>query len=124
MNIVIGIVLIILAVLTVVYLIRNKLLKILSKLLHVGFVVLLLTTLSALFLPQFYTSVADFTLQNTGTLQSIQNIDTQVTNLINTPQNFLDSISNLFNPKAEEEESPETGILEKNLYPSLVNGLG
>jgi predicted PurR-regulated permease PerM len=126
MNILIGLILFVTAVLAFVYLIRSKVMRAVGKLLHLGFIVLVLVVLSALFLPQAYRSLSEYTLQNTGTLETIRSIDGQVENLINVPQNFFDTIKDLLSGGSSEqsEETADEGILESRLYPALADALG
>jgi hypothetical protein len=115
---------VVIVLLCLVYLIRNKVVHIVSKTLHLGFIVMVLVALSALFLPQIYRGVADFTLTTAGTYQNMQKLDTQVNTVIQAPQNILDAIGNFLTGKQNEDKKTDNGFFVNSLYPSLVDTLG
>lgn len=133
---------IILFLLTVILLIKNKLVRLLAASLHITFYILLVITLLSLFIPVIFTKTAEFTLTQMGTLQSIQQIDkaTSINNLIEPTEGVIDEVNSLigwfnenFNINKESDSETSTdnsfieikkedqGLLEQNLYPALVS---
>lgn len=99
-----------------------------STTLRIGFFALILVTLSALFIPQIYSFLADFTLKQMGTLENIQKFDEDfiVDDIAEETENIWQDIESFFtgNDKQEEEvKEDQKGLLEENLYPSLVTAV-
>jgi len=120
MNTVTIIVLIILVVITLVYLARKKLIVLTVASIHLVFPVLLLVSLSALFLPQVYHSLTDFGLQQTTLPSQFKNLDNIVGTPAQLPQTILGEIGNLLGQKSTTT-TPVPGVIETQLYPQFVN---
>lgn len=99
-----------------------------SASLRIGFFVLIAFTLSALFIPDLYAILADFSLRQTGTLESIQNLDNNFAlNSLADAQDIWEDIEEIFtgndNQENDESEEDEKGFFESNLYPTLVSSI-
>jgi hypothetical protein len=125
MNILTVILLLILIVIVGVYLIKDKLIKVLSSSLKLGFVGLILVALSAILIPGIYEKMADWGLHQAGTYTTIQQWDKSlpISQLQNAPQNLWDLIQNAIsgNNSSNQNSNNSPGFFEKNLYPSLVS---
>lgn len=99
----------------------------LSIILKFGFPFLAVLLLLALFIPTTFDTVADFTLRQNGTYDQITQFDDTLSPILELPGDLLGGIGDLFGGQQDEEPAPETdGLLEENLYPtivSLVSGL-
>jgi len=98
-----------------------------STTLKVGFVVLIITTLSALFIRKPYELLADFSLRQVGTLQTIQDIDDRLllNNISEATEDFWDNLEAFFtgSDTSDESDTDKTGFFEETLYPGLVSAL-
>lgn len=125
MDIIVLAVLLVLAILLVVFIIRRKVIGAMSTLLKLAFPAFLLLALSALFVPQIYLTVADFTLTQSGTLDSIRSIDKTISPLLRFQENIFNGIGDLLSSGQQEtEQSDQTGYLEENLYSKLIDIYG
>jgi len=113
----------VLLLLTAIFLLRSKITWALSLLLRLAFPFLLLLALSVIFLPSIYKWIADFSLKQAGTLQSIQNFDDRLMPILEAPENLVEDLQDLFNigDEDQDEDTVEEGLLEEELYPQLVN---
>lgn len=124
MNLITIVLSILLFVLFFLFLMRSKLISLMSASLKITFFVLLITALSGLFTPQLYTMLADLTLKQTGTLETLQMLDEQfiINDIAETSEDLLQDIENFFTGDEEEstDEQEQGGIFERNIYPGLV----
>jgi hypothetical protein len=125
------IVCIVIAVLSITYVLRNKIVLMMSSGLHIAFVLFISTAIISLFIPTVFNSLANYTLENMGTLTSIQDIDKSISldTVLEPTQNVIDEITSWW-PWNNTQENIQTnsnatqktkGPLETNLYPSLVS---
>lgn len=115
---------IILVAVTLLFVLRTKIILAMHYLLYVLFFVCAGLILSALFLPNVYTQVASNSLETAGTLTTVRSFDQGIQNISNVPQNIWEGIQNLFGQKADSTTKTETGPLEQDLYPQLVSSVG
>ena len=94
-----------------------------SASLQVGFFILLFLALSALFIPQIYRFLADFSLEQSGTLERIQEIDDNflVGEIAETSEDIWHDIESVFTGEEAPVEEDDLGFFEENVYPSLVS---
>jgi hypothetical protein len=92
--------------------------------LKAGFLSCIIVCLSSLFVPQMYDFLADFTLQQMGIKESIQELDDKfILNAVTeTTEDIWDDLTGLFGTEDDEtDEKPQEGFFEQSLYPSLVS---
>lgn len=124
MNIISIIILLCILVITFIFLIRSKIIFLMSAGLQVGFFALLFLTLSTLFLPQIYTFLSDFALTQSGTREKIEEIDEKfiVNDIAETSEDVWNDIESIFTGEQQEEETDDTeGLFEEHVYPGLVS---
>jgi hypothetical protein len=127
MNLFTTVFLALIALLAIMYVFKSRIVITMHWILKFLFVLLIVLSLSALFVPQFFSSAADATLHSLGTYGTIESADSQIGQVTNAPQSVIDGISNLFNPDSQQTPSgSETnpGWLLGQVYPGLVSGLG
>ncbi|KXK08424.1 MAG: hypothetical protein UZ20_WS6002000953 [candidate division WS6 bacterium OLB21] len=81
--------LLLLALLSLIYMLRSKLMSVLALLIKISFPVCAAIMLSALFIPQLFSTIADSALKANGTYQSIIEADKSLDSIINLLQIFL-----------------------------------
>lgn len=134
MDFITTILFIIIAATAVIFLVRKKVIHIMSRGIKVLFVIFLAVGLISLFAPQIYNTLADGTLKNIGTYKTITDIDNSISldSIKDVPQNIWESIKNIFEPQDssnQQNQKPSTsteskGLLEGSLYTGLVALLG
>jgi len=97
---------------------RSRLVGALDFLLKILFPLLLLLGLSALLIPSIYESLANSLLINSGTLSTIQGLDSQIGGLLELPGQLLSGIGSLFG--GLEKSAVPDSIIEQALYPGLI----
>lgn len=117
------IVLIFILATTCLFFLRSRLIRVLHWSLQILFPVLLILVLTALFLPQAYTSLADNSLRAWGTYSSLKNIDNGINSIIAGPKDILDGIEDFFNGGNKDGDPEDFSYAETQIYPGLVNGL-
>ena len=75
MNILSIIIVGLLLVLCFVFFIRSRVILLMSVGLKISFFLFIIMSLTAIFIPEIYNFLADFTLKQVGTYESIQNLD-------------------------------------------------
>lgn len=115
------IVLIFIVVASAIFFLRSRIIRLMHWTLQILFPVLLILVLTGLFLPQFYTSLADNSLHTWGTYSSLKSIDTGINALVSAPQGLINDIQNLFGGRSEEVQNFQ--YAETQIYPGLVSGL-
>lgn len=128
MNIISIVFLIIIAIISFIFLIRSKLIHIMSLGLRIGFVSFIVIALTALFIPAIYNKVADLSLKGIGIHSAIVDFDDtiDINSFTEAPGDIVDTIINLFGGTSNDTNSEETnpddiGYLEDSLYPLLVD---
>ncbi|MFQ5493399.1 MAG: hypothetical protein ACE5DX_04540 [Candidatus Dojkabacteria bacterium] len=123
MNVVTIVVLVIVVALSIVFFLRSKVKEVLAVSLKFIFPLLALLVLSALFVPQGYEAVARFSLEQTGTLETIRGFDEQLDPILSLPVNLLQGFSDIFSPSEDSDTSevPEAGFVESKVFPLLVS---
>ncbi len=119
------IVLVILLLVSVMFVLRKKLVRVLDFLLKILFVLLVLAVLSALFIPSIYESTVDQGLQTAGTYELIIEIDNNLSQIQNIPNNVVEGLQGLFGGSSGQHSNAEVeaGFLEDTLYLGLVLGV-
>ncbi|MBD3329279.1 hypothetical protein GF357_02185 [Candidatus Dojkabacteria bacterium] len=133
--------LIFLILICVVYAVRTKLVDLMVILLSVAFFLLIVLGIVGVFIPSVFTKLSDISLKASGTYEKILEIDKSIpgTNISADLKESSNSIVNdviaFFTGNNDENQNTEDsefseieipsesnmGILEKNLYPSLVS---
>lgn len=129
MDLITGILFGLIVVTSIVFLVRKKVIHLMTKGIKVLFVIFVTTGLLSLFAPQIYNGIADNTLKSIGTYQAIKDFDTKVPieSLTEAPQNIWNDIKNIFytqdpNPTTTSTESTNSkGLLEGSLYVGLTD---
>jgi len=123
MNIITVILLVVLAGLGFVFVIRSKIMGLLAVLLKFGFPLLTVLMLLALFVPAVFDTAADFTLRQNGTYEQITQFDDALSPILDLPDSIFGGLDDLFGGQQEEpaEEIDSEGLLEDNLYPTIVS---
>lgn len=112
--------LLLLALLSLIYMLRSKLMSVLALLIKISFPVCAAIMLSALFIPQLFSTIADSALKANGTYQSIIEADKSLDSIINLPSNIFNSLGNLFGDNSPTDQSTKS-FLEQGVYPGLVD---
>jgi energy-coupling factor transporter transmembrane protein EcfT len=123
------ILLFVIAILAFVYFLRKRLVVTLGFIVHVVFVLSLVTSIVGVFFQAPFTYLANNVLENNGTLAIMRKIDGTITldSIKDAGNSFLDSIGNFFgndtNKDVESMPQKDKGLLEQEVYPGLVNSL-
>jgi len=125
MDILTIIILILLLILTFLYLIKSKIIFIMSSILKLGYITFMVLALSAILTPSIYNTLSDFALKQGGVYEKIQEIDENyIVNYIpESTEDFWSDVESIFTNDQEEVEEIEEGFFEENIYPSLVKSL-
>lgn len=115
------IVLIILIAISLLFVLRAQIVRMMHWGLHLLFPVMVIICLTALFVPQLYDTVADNSLKAWGTYQTVVNIDQGIDDALATPQGILNGIQSLFGGATNENE--DFDFAQTEVYPGLVAGI-
>lgn len=123
-------------IICVVYAVRTKLVDLMVIVLSVSFFLLIILGIIGVFIPSAFTKLSDLSLKASGTYERIQEIDQSLpkANIKETSNLIIDDIVGFFTGKISGQEEDDgfseigvgsdnknLGLLEKNLYPSLVS---
>jgi hypothetical protein len=122
-------ILIALGVITLIYLLRRKIVVLTDLFLKFGYPILAIVLLIFLFLPNQITSLVDMGLKQTDLYISIVDFDHQLQSAGDLPQTAVDSFFNLIDKNGKlfpnrtmaDKKQPEVGLLESKLYPVILN---
>ncbi|MCC7304049.1 hypothetical protein IT418_01380 [bacterium] len=116
--------------LTLLFFLRSRVEKLLVLISQIVLIVSLAGAVSSLFLTRPFVYLAEFSLQNAGTLDTIKKIDAAlpITKVVTPVQDLVEKIQNLWRKDSEkppltvveQPQKTETGILEAEVYPSIV----
>ncbi|MCA9385940.1 hypothetical protein KC717_04805 [Candidatus Dojkabacteria bacterium] len=114
-----------------IFLIRSKLIRVMSFGIRVTFIGLILTTIVSLFGSDLFTQLADASLKKSGVHEVIQEVDSTLRFdfVKDSAEDIWDDLKGLFGGDEEVEQAEEIvineeGVLETRLYPLLVNMIG
>jgi hypothetical protein len=123
------ILLLVIGILALVFFLRKKLLVTLAGLIQLTFFTSLALALVGIFFQAPFTALAEYSLEQNGTLTTIRSIDKNLTleGLKESGKSLVDTIGSWFGQKdANQPTSPTNnaeGPLEKEVYPGLVSSV-
>ncbi len=121
MNPILIIAVFVLLILAGLFFLKFRIVRLMHVGLQIAFPVFLILAVSALFVPQIYSSAADRSLQGLGVLVRIQELDHTIASFTNAPQNLIDQVQKLFNTNSPSTSATNTGYVEQEFYPFLTN---
>lgn len=112
-------------ILLLIFLIRTKIIFLMSLALRIAFFALIITLLSALFFESPFRFLADLSLRGIGTYESIQKIDEEffASSVSESAEDIWNDVESFFTGEENVEEVETKGFLEERLYPTLVTAL-
>ena len=110
-----------------IYIFKDKLVTWLDLVLKLLVVICVVVALSSLFLPVIYKNLAQNTLESTGILKTIRDIDsaTDLNKIVQPGEQILNDLGNWLTGSQNTVaiQTGNSGKLETELYPKLIDGL-